>query len=111
MVAKLNKKVELYKEEIYTKPDKNGMAEERVTQFHPLLDKYVVRASILMDAGGQANRCCAWLNAMVMEREGISDRFKVIHYKGSHKTWVVARKLLPDDLVSGLDEMIEVKSR
>lgn len=89
--------------------DRDGLPAQRVTQTHNCIGKYVVRASVLMYSCAQAMVCCEWLNIMVIDREGLFDRFKVINYKGSSKTFTVVRKLLVGDLVSGIDEFIEVK--
>ncbi len=83
----------------------------RVTKLHPSIGKYVVRASQLMKEELQAVVCCEWLNKMVEDREGVTDRFKVSMYKSSLKTFVVVRKLLPDDLTTCIDEFVEVKRR
>ncbi len=91
--------------------DKDGDVDKRVTPIHPHIGRYVVRASVLMTNEERAQITCGWLNMMVREREGVGDRFKVANYKGSLKTFVVVRELLAHDLVSGMDEFIEVRER
>ncbi len=104
--------------EVYYVVDKAGMPAQRVASCHPKLGLYVVRVSILMYEECQAVICCEWLNKMVEDRDflshgakGICQLFKVTNYKGSAKTFIVVRKLLLDDLVSGIDEFVEVKQR
>ncbi len=106
------------KKETYYFIDKDGEANQRVRSMHPHIGRYVVRASVLMTEETQAVVCCEWLNKMVEDREflangnkSICDLFKVANYKGSLKTFVVVRKLLEHDLVSGMDEFIEVRER
>lgn len=91
--------------------DKDGKMDIRITGVHPEIGNYLVRASIMMYDEQQAVNCCDWLNQMVMDRGGVTDRFKVINYKGSSKTFVVARRVLPNDRVEAIDEQIEIKSR
>lgn len=108
-------------ETIYERRDSEGCLEQRVNDKHPALGKYIVRASRLLYVKSDANNCCHGLNKMVEARESgkITDcalriqepLFRVVNYKGSHQTWVVVRKLLANDLVSGMDEMVEVKQR
>lgn len=96
---------------IYYFIDKDGLPDQRVTAHHPSIGRYVVRASVLADERWKAEVCCGWLNKMVEDREGVRDRFKVINYKSSLKTFVVVRKLLADDLVRAIDEHVEVRMR
>ena len=98
--------------EVYYFIDKDGLPDQRVTASHPSIGMYIVRVSVLMYMKRNlADICCGWLNKMAYDREGASDRFKVINYKGSLKTFVVVRQLLVDDLVSAIDEFIEKKQR
>jgi len=98
-------------ETTYKKLDKAGCVEERVNGNHPSIGCYIVRASRLLYTEAEAVKTCMWLNEMVCIREGVGGRFKTINYKGSYQTWVVVRQLLPNDLVSGLDELVGVKQR
>ena len=97
--------------ETYYFIDKDGLPDQRVTPLHKSIGLYVVRVSVLMYEEDRAQIACGWLNMMVREREGVGDRFTVIHYKGSQKTFVVVRKLLFGDLLSAIDEFVEVKQR
>ncbi len=99
------------KSETYYFIDAAGKPDQRVSAYHPSLGRYIVRASVLMTDENQAVVCCEWLNDMVADREGVTDRFKVSMYKSSKKTFVVVRRLLLDDLVSAIDEFVEVKER
>lgn len=106
------------KEEQYYFIDGDGMPDQRVTDLHRNIGEYVVRASQLLKEELRAVVLCEWLNKMVEDREydnsgyrGISTLFKVSMYKSSKKTFVVVRKLQPDDLVSAIDEFLEVKRR
>jgi hypothetical protein len=91
--------------------DKDGEPDVRVTDVHPAIGKYFVRASVMMYDEAEAAICCKWLNSIIEDREGVTDRFKVLNYKGSSKTFVVARKVLPNDRLEAIDEQIEIKSR
>lgn len=100
------------KKEIYYLIAQDGYPDQRVTSHHPSIGQYIVRASILMADECQAVVCCKWLNKMVDDREGVRDRFKVINYKSNLKTFIVVRKLLPDDLVRAIMEHpVEVRMR
>lgn len=101
----------MIKKETYYFIDRDGLPDQRVTDLHRNIGEYVVRASVLMSEETQAGVCCEWLNKIVEDREGVYDRFKVRNYKGSVKTFVVVRKLLVNDLVSGIDEEVEVRQR
>ncbi len=114
----LNKTDRIIKNETYYFLDADNQPAKRVTEIHPSIGKYVVRASQLMTEELRAVVCCEWLNKMVEDREfnnsgyrGICTLFKVSNYKSSLKTFVVVRKLQPDDLVSAIDEFVEVKRR
>ncbi len=107
----MEKNLAYIKQEVYYFIDKDGLPDQRVTSTHPSIDLYVVRASVLMYEEPQAVVCCEWLNKMVEDREGVTDRFKVTNYKGDRKTFIVVRKLLVNDLVRGIDEFVEVKQR
>lgn len=98
-------------EQTYKIRNKEEVLEERVNNNHPSLGKYFVRVSRLLYVKSDANKCCHWLSQMVAARTGVMFRFKVVNYKGSHRTWVVVRKVLPNDLVESIDEMVEVKQR
>jgi hypothetical protein len=91
--------------------DKNGREEQRVTMFSETIGKYLIRASVLLYVVEKAEYLCHWLNQMVFDRTGVMASFKVVSYKGSSKTWVVARAVVANDLTSGIDESIEVKQR
>jgi hypothetical protein len=91
--------------------DNDSEPDVRITEVHPAIGRYLVRVSIMMYDEAEAGNCCAWLNQMVADRNGIIDRFKVLNYKGSSKTFVVARRVLPNDRVEAIDEQIEIKSR
>jgi hypothetical protein len=110
MVTKL-KTATKYEDCHHTCWDKDGEMVIRITGSHPAIGKYFVRVSIMMYDEVQAVNCCDWLNQMVVDREGVIERFRVINYKGSSKTFVVARKVLANDTVESIDEQIEVKSR
>ncbi len=99
------------RDEIFYFIDKDGLPDQRVTDTHPSIGLYVVRASVLMTDEMPAVVCCEWLNKMVYDREGVEDRFKVINYKSSKQTFVVVRKLMAGDLVRAIDEYVEVKQR
>ncbi len=107
----MEKNLAYIKKEVYYFIDKDGLPDQRVTDIHPSIHLYVVRVSVLMYQKRHAARCCKWLNEMVTNREGVTDRFKVTNYKGDRKTFIVVRKLLVNDLVRGIDEFVEVKQR
>lgn len=106
------------KKETYYFIDGDGMPDKRVTDVHRNIGEYVVRASVLIKEELRAVVLCEWLNKMVEDRDflefgtkTICDLFKVSMYKSSKKTFVVVRRLLVDDLVSAIDEFVEVKER
>ncbi len=116
-------KAKISKKETYYFLNSDNEPDKRVTDIHPLIGQYVVRASVVMDEECRAVVCCEWLNKMVEDRReyyngiramGVAEHmnlFKVVNYKSSLKTFVVVRKLQVDDLVSGIDEFVEVKRR
>ncbi len=96
--------------------NKDGLPDRRVTAVHPKIGAYVVRASMLMKEELRAIVCCEWLNKMVEDREfnkngnkSICQLFKVVTYKNTKKTFVVVRKLLVNDLDSGIEFNMEGK--
>ncbi len=113
-----DKNLAYIKKEVYYFIDKDGLPDQRVTDTHPSIGLFVVRASVLMYEELQAVVCCEWLNKMVEDREfkasgnkRLCNLFKVTNYKGDKKTFIVVRKLLVNDLVRGIDEFVEVKQR
>ena len=101
----------MVKKETYYFIDSEGLPDQRVTEYHRLLGKYVVRASRLIKTEEQAQITCGWLNMMVRAREGVGDLFKVVRYKETNTLFAVVRQLVVDDLVSGIEELVEVKPR
>ncbi len=101
------------KKETYYFIDKDGLPYQRVTEHHRLLGKHVVRASRLIKEECQAVITCDWLNDMVASRHGVEavDLFRVVRYKETNTIFVVVRRLLVDDLVNGIEELVEVKPR
>ncbi len=113
----------MVKKETYYFIDQAGLPDQRVTKYHRLLGKYVVRASRLIKEECQAVITCEWLNKMVEDRRKARNGspavglvcheflFKVVRYKETNTLFVVVRKLLVDDLLSGIEELVEVKPR
>ncbi len=111
------------RKETYYFIDKDGEPAQRVTHAHPLIGEYVVRASRIIDDECQAVVTCEWLNKMVVDRGdycngvraiGVYEHmnlFKVVRYKETKTLFVIVRRLLFDDLVSGIEELVEVKAR
>ncbi len=88
----------------YKRINREGMEEVRVTECHPEIGKYVVRVTKILHDKERAAKICNWLNKVTFDRDGIEDLFIVTLYKGYiHNKYVVMRKLLNNDLESGID--------
>ncbi len=87
-----------------------GKVECRILKNHPAIGTYCIVVSKVIERV-DADRCCASLNRMVFEREGIRDRFMVQGYQASKERSVVMRKALEGDMLEWTKEVVSISKR
>ncbi len=86
----------------YVRLNKTGQKEKRITKRHPAIGQYKIQVS-KRTSKARAHNLCDLLNADVMVRERIKDRFEVAHNVKTAR-YVVMRKVLLHDLAENIEK-------